>query len=134
MSDHVQTVHAIYEAFGRGEIDTILERLSPDVEWETWEDNHAQRAGVPHLEPRSGREAVTGFFGVVANMGVRDFQVLDLMASERQVTVEVRIVTDKFADEEMHLWSFGDDGLVTRMRHYVDTAKHVAAMRESAAA
>jgi hypothetical protein len=32
------------------------------------------------------------------------------------------------------LWTFGDDGLITRMRHYVDTAKHMAADRAAAAA
>jgi len=25
------------------------------------------------------------------------------------------------------MWTLGDDGRVTRMRHYVDTAKHIAA-------
>lgn len=134
MTDHVQTVQAMYEAFGRGDVDALLERLSPNVAWEAWEDNHAQRAGVPHLAPRTGREGVAEFFGIVAGMGVRDFQVLDLMGSKRQVAAEIRIVTGAFTDEEMHLWTFGDDGLVTRMRHYVDTAKHVAATQESASA
>jgi uncharacterized protein len=127
VSDHVQSVQAIYESFGRGDTHAILERLSPDVAWEAWEDNHAQRVGVPHLAPRTGREAVAEFFVVAAGLGVREFQVLDLMGAERQVAAEIRIVTDGFTDEEIHLWTFGDDGLVTRMRHYVDTAKHIAA-------
>lgn len=134
MSEHVQTVQAIYEAFGRGEVEAILARLAPDVAWDVWEDNHAQRAGVAHLVPRTSRAGVGEFFAVVAGLGVRDFQVLDLMAGERQVAAEVRIVTERYTDEEMHLWSFGDDGLVARFRHYVDTAKHVAAMREGAPA
>ena len=32
-----------------------------------------------------------------------------------------------FRDEELHLWTFDDDGKVSRLRHYVDTAKHTAA-------
>jgi hypothetical protein len=60
--------------------------------------------------------------------------VLDLLASDRQVGAEVRIVTDSYTDEELHLWTFGDDGLVTRLRHYVDTAKHIAAMDAAGAA
>ena len=59
---------------------------------------------------------------------MRDFRVLDLLASERQVAAEVRIVTAAFTDEEVHLWTFGEHGLVTRFRHYVDTAKHIAAV------
>jgi hypothetical protein len=33
----------------------------------------------------------------------------------------------RFRDEELHLWTLDDDGQVVRMRHYVDTAKHIAA-------
>ena len=31
------------------------------------------------------------------------------------------------SDEELHLWTFDADGKVCRFRHYVDTAKHIAA-------
>ena len=129
MSDHAQTVQDIYEAFGRGDIPAILERLAPDVEWESWEDNHATRGEVPYMVPRRGRDGVGEFFGEVAKIGVEDFEVLDLMASERQVVAEIRIVTAHFTDEELHLWTFGDDGLVSRFRHYNDTAKHIAVAR-----
>jgi ketosteroid isomerase-like protein len=32
-------------------------------------------------------------------------------------------------DEELHLWTFNDNGKVVRLRHYVDTAKHLDARR-----
>jgi uncharacterized protein len=32
-----------------------------------------------------------------------------------------------YRDEEIHLWTFDDAGKVVRLRHYVDTAKHIAA-------
>ena len=35
----------------------------------------------------------------------------------------------RFRDEELHRWAFGPDGRVTSLRHYVDTAKHLAAWR-----
>jgi hypothetical protein len=31
-------------------------------------------------------------------------------------------------DEELHLWTFDEHQQVVRMRHYVDTAKHIAAL------
>lgn len=124
---NIETVNEIYEAFGRGDVPAILERLHPEVAWEAWADNHGQRAGVPHLLPRAGREGVAEFFGVVGQMHVRDFRVLDLLGGERQVAAEVVIETDTFRDEELHLWTFDPDGMVVRMRHYVDTAKHIAA-------
>ena len=72
------------------------------------------------------------FFAQVATMVIEDFQVLDMLASERQVVVGVRIsiaVPDhgSFTDEELHLYSLDDDGKVNRMRHYVDTAKQIQA-------
>jgi ketosteroid isomerase-like protein len=29
----------------------------------------------------------------------------------------------------MHLWTFNEDGKVRRLRHYTDTAKHIAAVQ-----
>jgi len=34
-----------------------------------------------------------------------------------------------FRDEELHLWRLGADRRVAEFRHYLDTAKHVAAAR-----
>jgi uncharacterized protein len=122
----LDTVQEIYAAFGRGDVPTVLEHLADDVAWEQWEDNHAQRAGVRHLVERNSPAGVGEFFDAVAGLGVRGFEVLDMMAGEDQVAVEVRIETERFTDEELHLWTVGPDGKVTRMRHYVDTAKHIA--------
>jgi ketosteroid isomerase-like protein len=37
-------------------------------------------------------------------------------------------------DEEVHLWTFDDAGLVSAFRHVVDTAKHIEAARSAVAA
>jgi len=128
------TVGTIYEAFGRGDVPAILEHLADDVAWDEWPDNFAQRAGVPHLMPRRGRNDAAGFFGVIGDMTVLGFEVLDVIGDGRQVVAEIRASFalsggGRFADEELHLWTFGDDGRVVRFRHYVDTAKHIAASR-----
>ena len=44
---NVAAVEAIYAAFGRGDVPSILERLADDVRWDDWGDSFAQRAGVP---------------------------------------------------------------------------------------
>ncbi|HEY4575304.1 MAG TPA: DUF4440 domain-containing protein, partial [Thermoanaerobaculia bacterium] len=62
MSDHLATVTAIYEAFGRGDIPGLLEHVSDDVEWEAWADNTAQKAGVGWMVPRRGKAGVAEFF------------------------------------------------------------------------
>ena len=127
MSDHLASVKEIYEAFGRGDIPAILDRLADDIQWEPWADNTAQKAGVPWLMPRSGKAGVLEFFEIVGTLKVSDFRVLSLMAGENQVAAEVEIVTERFRDQECHLWRFNDAGKVERPCHYVDTAKHIAA-------
>lgn len=60
---NVETMQRIYEAFGRGDVPAILERLAEDVQWEPWPTgNIAQDRDVPHMRARNGREAAAGFF------------------------------------------------------------------------
>jgi ketosteroid isomerase-like protein len=125
--DQVRIVGEIYEAFGRGDVPAILEHVAPDVAWESWADNHAQRAGVPWLQAHSDHVGVTEFFGVVGGMDVTRFEVLNLLAGGGAVAAEIEIDTARFKDQEMHLWTFGADDKVVRFRHYTDTAKHIAA-------
>jgi SnoaL-like domain len=86
---NLAVVGGIYEAFGRGDIDFILDQIADDCAWESWLDNHGQKAGIPPMRPRYGREGVAEFFDYVATMQIQDFQVLDLLASDRQVVAEV---------------------------------------------
>jgi uncharacterized protein len=134
MHDSIKTVQTIYDAFGRGDIPAILEQLAEDVRWEAWSDNHAQAADVPWLRPLVGREAVLQFFGVVGGFQFHDFQVRSLMAGGNQVAADLLVDATvpsgvRMQDEEMHLWTLDDSGKVSRFRHYVDTAKHIAAAR-----
>ena len=129
---NLATVQGIYEAFGRGDVPGLLEPLADDVVFEDWGDNSGQKAGVPWLAERHGRDGAGEFFAIAGGWEIHDFQVLSMMAGGDQVVVEVLMDAtptggSRFRDEELHLWTFGDDGKVTRLRHYVDTAKHIAA-------
>lgn len=131
-SAHLETVRAIYQAFGRGDVASIVDRLADDVRWEHWADSFAQRAGVEWFSPRVGPDDAAGFFEIVGAFDVTEFAVLDLLASEHQVAVEVVIEAStpgggRYRDEELHLWTFAPDGRVCRLRHYADTAKQIAA-------
>jgi hypothetical protein len=48
---NVQTVQAVYEAFGRGDVPAILDHLADDVAW----DQDAAAYGVPINEPGTGK-------------------------------------------------------------------------------
>jgi ketosteroid isomerase-like protein len=132
-STHTATVATLYQAFGRGDVPSILDLLAEDVRFDAdWTNHYGQRAGLEHMTPRRGPAQVAEFFALIAEWQVEDFEVLDLLASGSQVVAEVRTAFTlpnggRFADEELHLWTFNAAGKVTRFRHYVDTAKHIAA-------
>lgn len=135
MSNHLATVDMIYEAFGKGDLPTILDCVADDVRWEAWDDNRAQAAGVPWLQERHGKEGVLAFFQVMGGLRVHDFRVLSLMAGGNQVAAEFEIEFEspatgrRLRDQEIHLWTFNDQGQVSRLRHYADTAKHIETAR-----
>jgi hypothetical protein len=65
---------------------------------------------------------------------VHEFAVLDLLAGTGRVAAVVVIDAElpgggRYRDEEMHLWTFRPDGSIGALRHYIDTAKHLAAAR-----
>ena len=112
----------------------ILDLMADNVAWQQWDDNSAQKAGLPSLQARSGKDGVAEFFAVVATMAITDFQVLNLMEGGHQVAVTFVIESDvpgggHYRDEEIHLWTFNDAGRVCGLRHYTDTAKHIAAWK-----
>ena len=126
------TVTELYDAFGRGDVPAVLARLADDVAWEDWRDNWAQRAGIPTMARRTGPAEVAGFFAINGTWTLHEFTVLDVIGDGRQVVAEVRAEFTmpnggRWADEELHLWTFDESGRVVRFRHYLDTAKHIAA-------
>lgn len=132
-----ETVQEMYAAFGRGDVPAILERLSPDVEWEY----DASPTEVPWLQPRQGRAGAAEFFASLANLEFHHFEpklilaegstvvaVVDVDATVRKTGLRAREV------DEVHIWHFGDDGLVTRFRHRADTLKQLRAWQGDSAA
>jgi ketosteroid isomerase-like protein len=138
---NIGTVQAMYEAFGQGDIPAILDQISDDVDWEAWPvDNTGQTAGVPWLLPRRGRDGVMEFFQAVqSNLEFHSFEPQNLLEGGDQVAATIRFdatvkpTGERVQDEEVHLWTFDDDGKVTGMRHFVDTAKHIKAAQGSVA-
>jgi ketosteroid isomerase-like protein len=135
----IATVQEIYAAFGRGDILTILERLAEDVDWEARRSS-AHDEGVPWLQRRTGRAGAAEFFATLEAFEFRRFEPRSFLEGAGQVAavIDIEIVMRAsgyvIADEEIHLWSFDDAGLVSAFRHVVDTAKHIAAARSAVAA
>jgi ketosteroid isomerase-like protein len=127
---HAQTVQQIYEAFGRGDIPAIMVKLAEDVVWEYGDVS----TDVPWLQPRRGRANVGGFFEALTAIDFHTFvpkgffesgdTVVTLVDLEATVKATGRRVVEV---DEVHIWHFGADGLVTRFRHRADTHLHWSA-------
>lgn len=128
---NLETVQAIYEAFGRGDIPAIIDRLDDAVEWERPGIDH----GVPWLKPGQGKAHVGQFFGALAAVEITKFVPANLLEGGNQVVavidleLTVKATGQAVRDEELHLWTFGPNGKVSSFHHVVDTAQHVAAYR-----
>jgi ketosteroid isomerase-like protein len=137
--EHITTTQEIYAAFGRGDIPAILAHLADDVVFEPW-PHAAQRAGVPWMQRREGRHGAADFFASLAGLEFHSFEPRNFLAGGDQVAVVVRAELTALAtgrritDEEIHLWTFDEEGRVSEMRHFADTAEQIAAVLESAVA
>ncbi len=132
---HKATVTAMYEAFGRGDIPDVLSHLADEIAWNHTEEPWTPHAaGVPWLKPRRGPAEVVEFFEIVGAWKYERFEILDVLSSDRQLAVELRLVADlpngKRLDElVIHLWTFAPDGKVTGLREVLDTAANIEAAR-----
>lgn len=131
---NAELVGGLYAAFGAGDVPTIFAALDPAVSWDgDWISNAAQADGGPdYLAPRHGPDGVGAFFAALSACTVHDFQVHDIVAGPERVVavVELEITNPRggcLRDEELHLWRISPEGKVTSVRHYCDTAKHLAA-------
>lgn len=131
MSQHLATVQAIYGAFTRGDVPAFLSHLAADVEWE--HDWGAEP--LRWFKPRHGRADVANFFTELASLDVLHFAPEGFLESANQVAVVIRIharvreTGQEIRDLEMHLWTFGADGKVSRMRHFSDTHQFALAAK-----
>lgn len=136
MADHVATVAAIYDAFGRGDVDAILDHLADDIEW----DAGVRDTGLDYLRERHGKQEVAGFFpALMANVALTHFEPMALCAAGDYVTVPVRHAGSIVGGGEVpmtteaHVWRFGPDGKVVSFGHVFDYAIHERAAAERSA-
>lgn len=132
---NVQTVQSIYEAFGRGDIPAIIDRLADDVAWE----QGAADWGIPWLTPGTGKDHVLAFFGHVAGFEFTRFEIEAICDGGAIVMVLIDVAATvppggSFAGPEAHVWRFGTDGKVKAFNHLLDTHASLLANQGSAVA
>lgn len=109
---HITTVQAIYEAFGRGDVEAILERLTDDVDWAS----EAESEIAPWHGVRRGKDQVPSFFeALAATIDVTEFSPLTFASNPTDVLVVIRFgftVRENGHSGSMdlhHWWRFRDD-------------------------
>jgi hypothetical protein len=122
---NVDTVKAIYEAFGRGDVPGILDKLADDVEWDT----ETTTPGVPWLQPRRGKENIAGFFQDLAPLEFTRFEPHTFVEGKDTVIAVIALEANTKGKHyaipnEAHLWRFGADGKVKKYDHITDTLTH----------
>lgn len=131
---NVQVLKDAYDAFARGDIDTVLDTLSEDVEWEV-----PGPPEIPYAGLFRGKNGVADFFRILADSDdVLFFEAETFLAQGDRVAVlghySARV---KATGREAHAdWvqSFVmRDGKIAKYREYFDTAKYAQAYHTEAA-
>jgi uncharacterized protein len=121
--DNIKTIQLIYEAFGRGDVNAILEQVTDDVEWAVEPNGPAPWNGVRH-----GKDGVASFLGdLAAHVEVTEFTPLTFAANDTDVLTVVRYAhrvraTDKAGSMDLHHWFRFRDGKIYYCRGTEDTA------------
>ena len=64
---NIDTARQMYQAFGRGDVQAILDRVTDDVDWST----DAAIASAPWYGPKNGKDELVSFFEGIAKTGGR---------------------------------------------------------------
>ena len=126
---NLKTVQGIYEAFGTGDVDSILEVVTDDVDWSA--DTSTDVA--PWYGARKGKDGVASFFSDIAGATeVLDFEPRSFAANDDEVMVLIRShlkinATGKETDMNLHHYWHFTDGKVDTYRGSEDTAQVEAA-------
>jgi len=126
--ENAKLVQDAYEAFGRGDIPTVLEAFDENVAW------HVPDV-VPHGRTVTGREEVAGFFqNLAATWDDFGVEVDDVTMSGDRAYARGR-ANGTYRGERtgygfVHAWTLSD-GVCVRFDEYVDPAPELVAAAAS---
>ena len=131
MADNIAIIKTVYEAFGRGDIETIVAAVTDDVDWAS----DTSSDGAPWYGVHKGREGVLEFFTDFGKaMDVEEFTPLTFGANDDgDVFAVVRFTacsrdTGKAASMQLHHWFRFRDGKIAYYRGTEDSAITVASL------
>jgi uncharacterized protein len=129
--DNIKTIQAIYEAFGRGDVGTILEAVTDDVDWAS----DTSSTVAPWYGVKHGKEGVGSFFAAFGTtMDVQEFTPLTYAANDDAVFTLVRFrgsprSTKKAVEMNLHHYFRFRGGKIFYYRGTEDSAQTEASLR-----
>ena len=121
--ENLKTIQGVYEAFGRGDVQAILDVLADDVDFASEPD---QRIAPWH--GRRSKADVPAFFQALGDtVDVTEFTPLAFASNDTDVMVVIRFgmtvkATNKSGMMDLHHWWRFRDGKVVMYRGTEDTA------------
>jgi uncharacterized protein len=118
-NDNAELLSAMYDAFARGDVPTVMAALDEDVEWHI-------PAALPHAMDARGRDEVGAFFEKLASTWDEfGLEIDDLVASGDRVCAIGRAKGTLDGDQSgygfVHAWTVRD-GVCVRLEEYVDAS------------
>lgn len=136
MADNVQFVKSLYEAFGRGDIDAIVNGCHEDMEWNCAK-NALHEAGWPWFKGHYGPEGVRAYFMeyILPKFDFPKFNPITFSGSGDDVFVVIewemvnKATGKSYTDTVVH-WNRIKDGKMWRHEDFVDTAKVLETLKD----
>jgi ketosteroid isomerase-like protein len=129
---NVKTIEQVYDAFGRGDVATILDAVTDDVDWAS----ETTSTVAPWYGVRHGKDGVAAFFTAFGGaMDVEEFTPISFAANDNDVLTVVRLRsrsrrTGKTAAMDLHHIFKFRDGLIAYYRGTEDTAQTEAVLQD----
>jgi uncharacterized protein len=132
---NIEVVKRGYEAFGSGDINSLLDLFHENIEW-----HQPQAEGLPYQERYDGREAVGGMFAALdENEDISHFEPHEFIAQGDKVVVlgtmsaTVKDTGRDYQTDWVHIFTVRD-GKVTNFKELFDTAAASKAFQKAATA
>jgi len=120
-----------FQAFGLGDIDAVLSALAADVRW-----SNAGPSDLDYFGVRTGRDEVAEVFEILGReFDIAEFVPVEFFVSGNRaaallrLSATIRSTGKSFSEDLVHIWTFGQDGLVTQRRDIQDSAAVADALR-----
>ena len=132
--NHLETVQAIYAAFGRSDGEAVLAHCVAAPEWE-YGDTSTDLPWLRHQTDRAG--AMANMVSGATDLTIENFAIKDLLSGDDVVValLDIALVVNKTGKrvseiDAVQIWRFNAEGQVTQFRQRIDTHQQHLAWRE----